>query len=50
MACCPCFAKKDEDTENYETAVLENTIVKISILLALGFGEAGATVIAKNID
>jgi class 3 adenylate cyclase len=32
----------------YETMLLESTIVKIGALLALGFGEAGATVIANN--
>ncbi|KAF8821394.1 adenylate and guanylate cyclase catalytic domain-containing protein [Cardiosporidium cionae] len=34
----------------YETVALENTIMKILGLLALGFGEAGAEIIAKNID
>ncbi|CDJ35924.1 adenylyl cyclase, putative [Eimeria mitis] len=34
--------------ENYETAILEKTIIKIGGLLALGFGEAGAEIIAKN--
>lgn len=32
----------------YETEVLENTITKIGALLALGFGEAGSTIIATN--
>lgn len=34
--------------ESYETAILEKTIIKIGGLLALGFGEAGAEIIAKN--
>ncbi|GIM03026.1 hypothetical protein Vretimale_7833 [Volvox reticuliferus] len=33
----------------YETEVLENSIAKISTLLAIGFGDAGAEVIAENI-
>ena len=31
-----------------ETVVLEQTIVKIGALLALGFGEAGSKIIADN--
>lgn len=31
-----------------ETEVLEQTIVKIGALLALGFGEAGSKIIAQN--
>lgn len=31
-----------------ETAMLESTLSKIGALLALGFGEAGSEVIAKN--
>ncbi|EPT27918.1 adenylate and guanylate cyclase catalytic domain-containing protein [Toxoplasma gondii ME49] len=34
--------------ESMETAMLEKTIIKIGGLLALGFGEAGAEIIAKN--
>ncbi|KAG2449913.1 hypothetical protein HYH02_000019 [Chlamydomonas schloesseri] len=33
----------------YETEVLENSIAKIGALLAIGFGDAGAEVIAENI-
>lgn len=33
----------------YETEVLENSIGKIGALLAIGFGDAGAEVIAENI-
>ncbi|GIL51039.1 hypothetical protein Vafri_7149 [Volvox africanus] len=33
----------------YETEVLENSIAKIGTLLAIGFGDAGAEVIAENI-
>ena len=32
-----------------ETEILENTIVKIGALLAIGFGEAGSEIIASNI-
>jgi len=34
--------------EPMETVVLEKTIIKIGSLLALGFGEAGAKIIAQN--
>jgi hypothetical protein len=37
--------KKDND---YETVKIEQTIIKIGALLALGFGEAGAKIIAEN--
>lgn len=43
-----CICKKKK-TNDYEPAVLENTFVKIGILLALGFGEAGAQIISSNI-
>jgi len=38
---------KDKDFEN-ETVEIENAIVKIGGLLALGFGEAGSTIVASN--
>ena len=38
--------KKDHKNEIMETVVLEQTIVKIGALLALGFGEAGSKIIA----
>lgn len=31
-----------------ETVILEQTIIKIGALLALGFGEAGSKIIADN--
>lgn len=40
--------KKKKKKIQYETHVLENAIVKIGHLLALGFGEAGAQIIAEN--
>jgi hypothetical protein len=33
-----------------ETVILEQTIVKIGALLALGFGEAGSKIIAENMQ
>ena len=43
--------KKDSDSEGpYETVILENTIVKIGALLAIGFGEAGSEIIAQNME
>lgn len=41
------FKKKDM---NLETNILENTIIKIGSLLALGFGEAGSNIIKGNMD
>lgn len=34
----------------YETVILEQTIISIGALLALGFGEAGSSIIAKNME
>ncbi len=34
----------------FETKILESTIIKIGALLALGFGEAGAQIIADNMQ
>lgn len=39
---------KIKKKEVFETVILEQTIVKIGALLALGFGEAGSKVIAEN--
>ena len=33
-----------------ETTMLESTLSKIGALLALGFGEAGSEIIAKNMS
>ena len=33
-----------------ETVILEQTIIKIGALLALGFGEAGSKIIAENMQ
>ena len=33
-----------------ETAILENLIIKIGALLAIGFGEAGSEIIASNMQ
>ena len=41
--------KKKKDEGIMETEILENTIVKIGALLAIGFGEAGSEIIASNI-
>ena len=42
--------KKISKEAPYETVILENTIVKIGALLAIGFGEAGSEIIAKNME
>jgi hypothetical protein len=42
--------KKKTKEAPYETVILENTIVKIGALLAIGFGEAGSEIIAKNME
>ena len=41
--------KKDHDGP-YETIILEQTIIKIGALLAIGFGEAGSNIIAENME
>lgn len=43
-----CCSSKGNDTNEYETQALSNTISKIGALLALGFGEAGTAIIGKN--
>ena len=42
--------KKEDPTSQYETVILEQAIVKIGHLLALGFGEAGSKIIAANMS
>lgn len=53
LSCLKCSkeegAKKKTDAP-LETVILENTITKIGALLALGFGEAGSEIIAKNMQ
>ena len=41
--------KKGKKKDAMETDILEETIIKISYLLALGFGEAGGKIVASNI-
>lgn len=36
--------------QNMETVLIENAIIKIGTLLALGFGDAGSEIIAQNIS
>lgn len=45
----PASAKLLSDDPQMETRILENSINKICSLLAVGFGDAGAEVIANNI-
>lgn len=42
--------KKESGATPMETQILEDTIMKIGALLALGFGEAGSEIIAANIQ
>lgn len=44
---CQFFKSPDEPME---TVILERTIIKLGSLLALGFGEAGANIIAHNMS
>jgi hypothetical protein len=37
------------DNENYEVSVIKSAIIKISALLAIGFGEAGGNIITQNL-
>lgn len=49
--CSLCLCTKSEhNTTEYETTVLEDTIIKIGVLLALGFGEAGSSIIATSMQ
>eukprot|EP00931_Biecheleriopsis_adriatica_P060415 TRINITY_DN36286_c0_g1_i1.p1 TRINITY_DN36286_c0_g1~~TRINITY_DN36286_c0_g1_i1.p1 ORF type:complete len:1009 (-),score=203.90 TRINITY_DN36286_c0_g1_i1:122-2779(-) len=43
-----CGEADDGNESMMETAVLEKTIIKLGSLLALGFGEAGASIVAAN--
>ena len=49
---CFCFTTKpvEPGKTDYETKVIEDTIIKIGVLLALGFGEAGSAIIGSNIE
>ena len=38
-----------KEASSYEPAVLEKIVIKIGMLLAIGFGEAGSRIIAQNI-
>jgi hypothetical protein len=40
---------KGEDNQ-METVIIENAIIKIGILLALGFGDAGSEIIGSNMS
>jgi class 3 adenylate cyclase len=42
--------KEKPGQETMETVVLERTIIKLGSLLALGFGEAGANIVAHNMQ
>jgi len=46
LSSCSCLTK--DDSEPMETVILEKTIIKLGFLLALGFGQAGANIIEKN--
>ncbi len=46
---CCCRRRVHPEEEKHETVILENTIIKIGQLLAIGFGEAGSHIIADNI-
>jgi hypothetical protein len=39
---------KDKSHSGHELIIIENSILKIATLLALGFGEAGKDIIANN--
>jgi len=42
------FCQKTQVSQPMETKILEQTIIKLGTLLALGFGEAGANIIGQN--
>ncbi|ESS35638.1 adenylate and guanylate cyclase catalytic domain-containing protein [Toxoplasma gondii VEG] len=43
-------SKKNKNESKLETSMLENTILKIGGLMQLGFGQAGAEIIAQNMS
>ena len=45
----PKSVLQKQEEKKFETNILEQTIIKIGALLALGFGEAGSEIIAKNL-
>lgn len=42
--------KESKGGMQYETTLIENAIIKIGTLLALGFGDAGSEIIASNME
>lgn len=42
--------KKNANDDNYEVKVIQSAIIKISALLAIGFGEAGGEIIRENLS
>lgn len=44
------LSKSPEHTASYEIKLLEDTLTKIAGLLQVGFGEAGASIISRNIQ
>ncbi|EGR34324.1 hypothetical protein IMG5_016400 [Ichthyophthirius multifiliis] len=42
--------QEEEGKHQYETIIIENAIIKIGMLLALGFGDAGSGIIAYNMS
>jgi class 3 adenylate cyclase len=42
--------RKEEQSEKYEVKIIQSAIVKISALLAIGFGEAGGEIITANLS
>lgn len=48
---CWCLGRASTvKVQTMETKILENAIIKLGKLLALGFGEAGSEIIGKNMD
>lgn len=47
---CSAAPRAAVDVAPMETAILEKTILKLGSLLALGFGEAGASIIEQNMS
>jgi hypothetical protein len=45
-----CLHDEGEDDENImETATIQSAMTKMALLLKIGFGEAGNSIISKNI-
>jgi len=50
IVCCVGQGREKKKQDVMETAILEKTIIKLGSLLALGFGEAGVSIVSSNMS